>query len=264
MRITNLRASTSDGMWRCEADIQWESPSRPDRTVYFDVPENRSKDLVATIEPFLLAAAVPALAAGESEIVTNDSICPQLAANIRFCLKMLQTWNPTSLGTHPTPQIVAPVRQIPLFDSGERQAGQFFSGGVDSWHLLLNNATDFPHGHPGRVANLIPVYGFDIGGRERDGDQRYTFRELLETVGPIADSMGLKTLPVFTNLRHLDDTPGFWGDQFVGFALAAVAYLLRSNTNPVYVASTGDPLSVEGQPPQGAHPLTAWPLRTYP
>lgn len=263
MRITELRSSTRDGMWRCEADIQWGNAIRGSRTVYFEVPDAVSEGLKPTVEPFVLAAAVPALAAGEHEIVSDSEISPQLAADIRFCLKMLQTWNPRSLAAHPTPKIVAPVRTTPLTASSDRHAGQFFSGGVDAWYLLLTNRTDFPTEHPGRIAELIAIYGFDIGGRERDGDQRETFREFLATVKPATESLGLSMLPVYTNVRHLNDTPGFWGNLFAGFALVATAYLLRSSVAPLYIASPGDPLSPECQPPQGPHPLIPWALNNY-
>ena len=63
-------------------------------------------------------------------------------------------------------------------------------------------------------------------------------------------------MPIVSNLRHLDDRSGFWGEEFVGAALGAVANALSGGMDRVLVSSGGETIVPRGmKSPMGTHPL---------
>jgi hypothetical protein len=130
-------------------------------------------------------------------------------------------------------------------------AACFLSGGVDSLATLRINRRDYPLDHPYAVKDCLIVHGFDIGGREGPGDEAAYFARVLAAATPVAQDAGVNLIPVFTNLRHLDDDVTFWMYEFHGAALAAVAHALSRRIGRVYIAGT---MHVPYLEPWGSHP----------
>ena len=252
MRIYDFQLSRTAGWQVASAQVHWEDCERPDATIDFRISEAVGIALACRPEAFLLAAIMPAAAAGEERVSVEGPVCGLLTQSIPTALAILKHWFPERFPDKPLPRIeVLAIADSPV-NPPNRSAG-FYSGGVDSTHLLLANAERFPIGHPERIAYGICVYGFDMGGRVgQDGSEPFNF--LLAQSSPLLESLAIKPLPVYTNLRHLDDRPGFWGEVFVGFALSAVAQILSPDFCRIFRASSGEPLVKAVQEPSGYHP----------
>jgi hypothetical protein len=98
------------------------------RPELWDVFFRSSKGSVSTtIEPFLVAALIPAMRAGQP-LKTAGSITPGLLRNLRAAEEILCVWDPS---LQKVPIDVGERASVP--DNGQRGVGSFFSGGVDSF-----------------------------------------------------------------------------------------------------------------------------------
>lgn len=252
MRIYDLQVAERDGWLTASSRVQWENAGRPDTSIEFRIAKATGIAPACRPEAFLLAAVVPAAAAGEERVYVEGAVCGLLYESIPSALAILKHWFPKRFPDQPLPRIEA-LSISAATDRGPDRTAGFYSGGVDSTHLLLANTERFPVGHPERIAHGVCVYGFDMGGRVgQDGSEPFNF--LLQQSSPLLSSLGIKPLPVYTNLRHLDDRPGFWGEVFVGFALAAVAHALSGEFSRFFRASSGEPIVASIQEPSGYHP----------
>lgn len=255
MRLEELCTSRSGGFARAHCRVHWESPERPVTSIEFAIPEGHAISPVAAPEAFLLAALAPAIAAGEERILIDAPLSQRLIAGIDSAIAILRAWSPADFNGKPAPRIEH-MGLVSLAPASGAQAGAFYSGGVDSTHLMLAAAQESASPDWARIRHAICVYGFDIGGRKDKPDPE-AFSLFVEQSKDFAHAVDASLLPVHTNLRHLDDRPGFWGRLFVGFALAAVAQTLREQCSLVNVATPGEPLSPQIQAPFGTHPSLA-------
>lgn len=252
MIIRDLERCT-DAEWSVvSAHVQWETTDRPEGRIEYRIPLASGVLPALRPEAFLLAAIAPAAAAGESRVAVEAPVCGILQESLPSALAILKAWFPNRFPVGNLPRIESHGSVAAATPKATRAAA-FYSGGVDSTHLLLANTQRYPTGHPSRVDMGVSVYGFDMGGRVgSDGHAPYT--HLLTQAAPFLASLAIQSVPVHTNLRHLDDRPGFWGEVFVGFALASVAHVLADEVTCVVQASPGEPLCQTVQQPFGAHP----------
>jgi len=248
MHIAKLRSETSGDAQVVLAEVEWEDTDRPPDTVRISVT-----GLPCSLEPspdsMLVACAVPAFAAGERRISIDTPCSPLLLASLPGMLALIGTWSPRFLGRRSPPRIEA---QVELSQAATvPRTALFFSAGVDSTHLLLQR------GRPGGYGILIN--GFDVGGkRTQSNDALYD--EIFKRSAPLLAARGILPLQVSTNIRHIDDRSEFWGDCFVGFALAAVAHALGGAASLFEIASNGEPLNHSVQSPDGIHPTLLYGL----
>lgn len=239
------------------ARIVWEDVAREPQTVFFRVPSRFSELLWVGVEPFVCAALVPAMAAGESRVHSTLPLCPVLLDSLETAVFWLRKWYPSRY-PQPAPALSFPHRRESVH-TPERGAGLFLSGGIDSLYSLRRNQSCIPQNHPARVRHTITVLGFDIGGKQSESgsaDARTAYDALLRHAERISDAAGAENIALETNLRHLDDRSGFWGEEFVGAALGAVANALSGGLNRVYVSSGGETIPEKGmRSAMGTHPL---------
>lgn len=259
MRIELLTPERGTTHLTLRARVHWEQIARSEDEVYYSVPNALAPDDPAAFaDAMLIAGLVPAYAAGERRIHVSAPVCPWLKTEVLNALRVLQVWFPDELPGRTLPQLDVDVRQ-----GRERYAHRqpdgavsLFSGGVDSMHLWLQNQDDLPEGHPDRIRHLLPVFGFDLGGkRDSDAGQRAVFDRFVADAVPVAAAHGLVLQPVLTNVRHLDDRSGFWGHWFVGAALASVATLVAERCSAVLIATAGEPVCATYQPPFSTSPI---------
>jgi len=255
MRLSELEEGCANSMLNARCRVEWEDVDRPPTRIAFALPDALGVAPHATPEAFLLAALAPAFAAGERRIHIDAPICELLEQTLPSALAILHKWSPEDFSRTESPVIeTRGVRKH--FGQNGRPSAAFYSGGVDSTHLLLANARDIPASHPSHIRHAISVYGFDIGGRTNSSEHA-TYTRFLANAQPFTRSIGIRILPLQTNLRHLDDRPGFWGRSFVGLALAAAAQALGDNFALTWLATPGEELSNTVQAPFGTHPSLA-------
>jgi hypothetical protein len=106
----------------------------------------------------------------------------------------------------------------PLDLPPERGAISTFTGGVDSFHTVLENRE--------RLTELLFIHGMDIRLEETD----FRIRVSKELSAAAAD-IGLPLLQVETNVRELTDPYASWGKKAHGSILSSVAILLAERAD---------------------------------
>ena len=166
MIIDGLRRDATDTEAEVSARLVWEDVDRKPQMVHFRVPRRFEGLLWTGLEPFLCAAVVPAMAAGEARIHSVEPVCPVLVEGIETAVFWLRKWYPSRY-PRAAPVLSLPKLRTNLGESA-RATGLFLSGGVDSLYSLRRNAECIPSDHPARVRYAITVFGFDIGGKRHE------------------------------------------------------------------------------------------------
>lgn len=251
MRITDLRLDTDADWQTLGATVHWEACGRPPQEIHFRVPAGEFR-LSRHINPFLLSAAVPAMAAGEPRIHCEDPIDPVIAEGLPSTLAILAHWCRDISGAWCLPQIEGPIGSLP--GGLDRATATLYSGGVDASFTLLRNHQMVPIGDAGRIRHALLVYGLDMGFRE-GVDEQDTFEEFVGEARAFLARRGVTAIPVWTNLRSLDSRTGFWGRVYVGTALSAIVQLFPEHTHQVMIGTSAEPLGDSVQLPWGTHPM---------
>ncbi|WP_374511313.1 hypothetical protein [Niveibacterium sp.] len=253
MRISEYDLNQTD-TWQClSALVEWESVDRPPQRIEFRVPTN-GLPMRLHAAPFVLAAAVPAMAAGETRIASTLPLDPVLIEGIPSALAIIKHWCRDMSAAWSLPMLECEVEVVACRAAPRRATASFFSGGVDATFTLLRNHSLLPAGTAGRIDCVLTVFGLDLGYRS-DRDDRAAYDQFVASAAPWLDSQGVRLVPVETNLRQLDPRPGFWGRAFNGFALSAIAQLFPDALEQVHIGTSGERLGESVQFPWGSHPV---------
>ncbi|MBF9237030.1 hypothetical protein I2I05_06440 [Hymenobacter sp. BT683] len=248
MLIQDLSISDHGSLRRLSATIVWETSKTETQFVYFDVPAKYASYLYESYDCFLAGAIVPAFFAGEKRIKIDGEICPVLRRGLVHNMHWLAHWYKPSTSI---PEIESQTKtgyDLP----NNRHAASFLSGGIDSLSTLRLNQLNFSEDHPQRIKDGIMVFGFDIAGREHEKNHEEQFEIALQALENIASESNINLIPVYTNIRHLNDDISFWMTKSHGAALAAVGLALSNRINSVYIGSSYD---IANMQPWGSHPI---------
>lgn len=241
MRITDIRRERQGDEVALSARIVWEETAQPDFDLYFKMHvDEESLAPEVTGEPFLLSALFTAYRLGEKRVFVDAPVCPQLIDNLRIALTYINDWYWYEDGHSPGDEkdfaIEAACGRLPRPAAGA--AGAFFSGGVDSLHLIQRNHSVFPPGHPFRVRDAIFIHGFDFGWRPDTGPELDFFEEAIDVSRAFLDAAELQLVRVDTNIRALDPNNRAWQYENHGACAAAVAHALQGRIDRAMFASS--------------------------
>jgi hypothetical protein len=195
---------------RLSATIQFDDASWD---VYFETPD---VELLPSPDPFL-ALALPAAMRHQRELIMESPVSRRLLAS----LPQLQTVFVRERSLTPVKVHAAADTTLPRAKAAG--TGLFFSGGVDSYHALVDRETEISH--------LVFVHGFDIHVEKEELHQ-----VVLPVMQRAAMAFGKPLLRLRTNLRGFTDAVGDWGFHFFGPAQAAVALALAPAASRFYIA----------------------------
>lgn len=250
MKLKNFRVEVEDQLTRVIATIVWEDCDRPDKDIYFATTKEFAHSLHCDPHAFLIACIMPAMRFGEKRIAIEDAeICPELIEGLDTVIAWMRHWyggdrQPVTIEA--TPLANLPDPKTPL------RAGFFFSGGVDSLATLRNNRMRFPKTHPGYVKDGFMIYGIEAYDADEPEGQLAAFDLHLEAINTVAKDADIQLIPVYTNVKSLEEDWEFWRNEFQGAVLAAVAYIFSKRVTKVSIGSTFDIASLE---PWGSHPV---------
>ena len=247
MRISDLRLERSHAGARASARVVWEDAPRAPLELFFETDERGREDLSPEPEAFLTACVLPAIRTGERRILLEDAVCPRLAEGLATAAALLEGWYGGVRG--PIPIQAAGGFRAPAPRQPARSA-LFFTGGIDSSHLLSVNRRQYPRDslHPHSFADGLLVHG---NLKAESEDSPWSVRSFA-AVGEAAEAAGLTLLPVRTNLWELLPDLPFVSRESLSSGLAATAHLFRRRWTRVSIA-TG--LDVASEVPRGTHPM---------
>jgi hypothetical protein len=236
MKIYDIKREDFGERARLSAQVVWEDSARPSRRIYFEVKEPFCAALACTPHAFLVPAVIPAMRHGEKRVQIEGGICPHLRDGLEAAMGWIHKWH----GPARKPvRIEGAARNTPPLPPTPNRAGCFFTGGIDSLATVRRNRLSFPTEHPGSFKDAIIIYGLEV-------DQPEAFEDVLRALSVIAEDVHLTLLPVYTNIRALDDDWKFWEFEWEGSVYSAVGHALTRRLTTVSIASTYD---------MGSHPL---------
>jgi len=245
MKIENLRIEKQGGRSGVTATVIWEDCERPTTDIYFQTVQEYADDLSCNPHSFLVGCIMPAFHHGEKRVAVEGEICPELRQGLVTAMSLMRHWyyGPE----RELVQIEAQTRvHMPTPPTPER-AGQFFSGGIDSLSALRANRLNYPLEHPGSIKDCLLIHGWAV----KPGSRLETFDQAIQSLSKVTQDAGAALIPVFTNIRSLENDDDFFLNQFLAAILVAVAHTFARRLTLGVIAS-GDP-----PPPVrwGTHPL---------
>jgi hypothetical protein len=256
MIVHNIRLDHSDGYRRLCASVAWEEAARKPQELEFRFLSDQSTiDPTSCADPFLTALAPIAFRHGERRISVEGTVCPLLVENLYTALGYLRDWywyEYDLARDEPLRFSIEASRYQVRHLEGNGSAAAFFSGGVDSFDLMLHNHETLSEGHPLRIREALFAWGLDFGTRQDRGDEEAFFAETRARFEPWLNSIGVKLVPAWTTVRFLDrDTHG-WQFETHGSAMAAIGQCLGNYTDNFWIASSYD---IPALHPWGSHPI---------
>lgn len=231
MRIENLRAETNENKTRVTATVIWEDCERPATEVYFATDKAFAEDLSCDPHAFLTACIMPALHHGEKRVFVDGEICPVLRDGLMTAMSWMRHWYDSP--ERELVRIEAKTRSNYPTPRTPERAGLFFSGGIDSLAALRTNRLNYPVTHPGSIKDCLLLYGQNI-----ESDNRLeTFEQAARSLGEVARDAGAMLIPVYTNVRSLEDDTTFFLHKFQAAILAAVAHAFTPRLSVATLAS---------------------------
>jgi hypothetical protein len=234
MKIQDLRLEERDQFTRAAAKVIWEDVDRHEQEIFFSVPAEFGSYLSCNPHAFLVASILPAISRGEQRIVIDEQVCPELKEGLATVVQCFRVWfgpdmNMPRLETKGT-------RNGSVFDNS-REAGAFISGGIDSLALLRSNHLSYDRDHSRFIKKCFVVYGFDVVVIP---EHEKLFEQMLESLSDVTRDAGVELVPVYTNVRVLNDDDQFWQHQFHGAALASVGHLFARVISSISISSSND------------------------
>ena len=243
MRIENLRSERDGNKRRVAATLIWEECERPVHELYFATDEEFEEDLVINPHSFLVAGIMPAMWHGEERIFIDADICPQLRDGLETAMALMRHW------WYPKDKKLTRIEaktgnSRPISDT-RNAAGMFFSGGIDSLASFRKNRLLFPLGHPWSIKDGLLVFGLETEDLDK-------FEHVKDSLSTFSKEAGLTLIPVYTNIRQLDDDWLFWQRQFQDSVYSSIAHAFCKRFCVVSISSTYD---IPHMQPDGSHPL---------
>jgi hypothetical protein len=110
---------------------------------------------------------------------------------------------------------------------------------------LRRNQLRFPKEHPLRFREGIIIYGLEV-------DRIAAFDDVMNSLQVVAQDADLTLVPVYSNVRSLDDDWQFWEFEWEGSVYSSVAHALSGRLTQVSISATYD---VPNMNQLGSHPL---------
>ena len=243
MKIENLKSETNGNLARVAATVLWENSDRPTQEIYFETTKAFAQDLSCNPHAFLVACIMPAMRHGEERVFIDAEICPELRNGLITAMSWIRYWYGAD---RKLVEIEAKTKSHLPTPRTQERAGFFFSGGIDSLTTLRTNRLDFPLEHPGSFKDGLLIYGIERG------EEPEFFKQVVSSMSEIAQDADIRLIPAYTNIRHLDEDSAFWGKEFQGAVLSAVAHAFSQRFTTVTIPSSFDIFNLY---PYGSHPL---------
>jgi hypothetical protein len=231
MIVKNIRLDSRIGLPAIAAEVIWENSSRPSQEIYFATLDKFAEYLTPEAASFAIGCLLPAMQHGEKRLSIHGALCPQLRDGLEVVIGYMRMWYGAE---KPHIRIEADVQQKRLQAEPSRRAALFFSGGLDSLFSLRDNHLRYPPSHPAYYKIGIIIYGFNTESDNRPG----TFESAVKALSQVTSDEKISLLPVYTNLRSLDNSTSFFLDMFHGAALGAVSHALSTMLHSVAISAS--------------------------
>ena len=243
MKIENIGTEIRSNRARIYGTVKWEDCGRPDQIIYFETDPEFSQALYSNPHSFLIGATLPAMHYGETRVYIDAAACPELIDGLLTVMHWMRNWwyDPNKklplIETKIKPELTSP--QV------SKRAALFFSGGIDSLATLRYNHAYYPLNHPQYIRDGLLVYGLEV-------EDPKAFEIAKKSVDEIARDCQITLIPVYTNLRMLNDDWVFWRRSYQGAVFSAIAHAFSQRLSSASISSSH---CICYSPHYGTHPL---------
>jgi hypothetical protein len=241
LRVETRAVPGEPGRVRLVGEVVYDDRPHAREEFWFEVDESLSHSLSRSANPWL-AALLPLAATLHEPLRLRLPLDPLLRASAAELNAIWRAWYPWLGGV----AIEADTLAAPPGVDGERLTGAFFSGGVDSFYMVMRRLRD-PRGIL-CPQELICIAGFDVPLARRP--ERLRRRERLAGV---AESLGVRLVEVATNIKETRLATADWNDLWHGCGVLATGLALERRYRRLMIAATFDYGHLKGL---GSHPLT--------
>lgn len=216
---------------KISALIQFEG--RKPEEMYFITDKKYIDENSIDSSPFLAAILIPCMKLREL-ITIHGTVSEKLLMGTKKIMHLMRKWN--------MPYGTIKIKTSTIRDEEKGyHVGCFFSAGVDSFYTYLKHKNHAKN----PLSHFILVHGFDI-----ELQNKALFKRTRNHIQEIANQEKQELIVVETNIRSLIESTIEW-DWSHGGALAAVALLLRSQFEKVFIAGA---VKKDSLFPFGTHP----------
>ena len=243
MRIEDFGFEAVDDRARVFGTVKWEDCGRPDKKVFFETNAEFSRDLSINPHSFLIGGIIPAMHFGEQRVQIDAEVCPEIIEGLSTVMQCLRHW--WYAPSHKIPLIETKIKSEPANRKKPNRAGMFFSGGIDSLATIRSNRSFYHLDHPQSIRDGLLVYGLEVADPE-------AFKCVIDSVTEIAKDCKVTIIPVYTNLRDLNDDWRFWRRSYQGAVFSAIAHAFSNRLDVISISSSH---CFCQSPRYGTHPL---------
>jgi hypothetical protein len=214
-----------------------EYTNKKQQHLWYEMPLEYGDKITDKADPFVIATIFLAMET-KSKLIVHGEVSQSLIDNLREFQLAWNCWKPHQY--YPI-EIEADIVTDTEINYSNKQAIAAFSGGVDSCFTVWKN-------HKTKQYQLeagIMVHGFDIPLTKKDMFDRAKEKSKL-----ILDDLGLKLIPITTNIRDFNQD---WEDIH-GAALASCLMLFEKEYNLGLISSSLPYNTLEL--PWGSNPIT--------
>jgi len=230
--VHDVRLESREGALCLSAAVRSGDPALPER-LWFRVPESVTPSLAADASAFI-PVLLPIAMQRRGALHLDAPVASGAVAGARRVASLLQRWS-DRLGDGLGEAAIDAAAEVEV--KRGREAGAFFSAGVDAFYTLLRNQERFPAGDSRRVSRLVVMHGFDLSLQETA-----VHGALLRAADSVAAELGLEVVPLATNARDFL-RPFDWDRYGFGLVQAAVTAALAEVLHTMFVPSGGRPFA---------------------
>jgi hypothetical protein len=210
--------------------------------LWFDVPAPMESHLTTSGNPWLVALLPLAVTLQEPLRIA----VPVDEALLEGCHSVLEVWS--AWYPHLAPVAIEATTVRPTPGTGSGGTGLFFSGGVDSFDVLLSHNGSTPTAMPVRVTDLLLIHGADIPLSDSAA-----FNRLRPRLADVAREFGAGLVDIATNLRETRWERTDWAGLSHAALLVAAGLSVEGRFNRLLIASSAPYGRLR---PHGSHPIT--------
>ena len=243
MKIGRFVTDTTGGRKRVSATVTWEDCDRAPCEIYFETDSRFAESLWCNPHAFVVGCIVPAFVLGETRVLVEEAICPELRDGLMTALMWLRHW------------FYPPDRNLPTIEAKAQtfvpqrttvgRAGLLFSGGIDSLSVLRWNRLHVPAGHPASFKDGVLLFGLQ-------GEDAQMCRDIEAQLSVIAEDAGIALVPITTNLVQSLGRGVEWATNWQGSVLAAAPHTLAGRLTEASISSGR---YIQNLVPFGTHPV---------
>ncbi len=227
MIINKPKIEEKNDKIRISSRIEVKNDKKVPSCLWFEVPKKFQDSITNRADAFVVALFLLAMKIGE-DVEVKGAMSPKLLDGIGKYQKIMSSWFPDEYKIIK----INCSNLVPAKRSKESGAFVAFTGGVDSFYTLLQNAPKNQVDEKKRV-----THGLFINGFETKIDDPRNYLTMYNSLKEVASEVGVELIPAGTNVRKFIKNHINWSFAH-GACIVATALVFQPIMPKFYIASS--------------------------